>query len=263
MSQKPKPPQRSEDAPGTSAAHQNMLWALAAGRCSFRECRQLLIRNQEILDAPYKLGQMAHIFAKRSGGPRPAPVDFPTEQINAYGNLILLCPNHHVEIDRDPNRYPHDLLHKMKANHETWISDRLRTEEFSSIQLESVIAWLAKESTAEPSTDFGVMLPREKMNLNGFSVQIRRHCQTGLLRMPEVEDFVRHRAKVERALPEKLLQPLRLRYSEMRDSNYSGDDIFVALWQYASGYSPEFTFNVAGLAVLMYFFIRCELFEKS
>ena len=81
--------------------------------------------------------------------------------------------------------------------------------------------------------------------------------------MPEVEDFVRHRAKVERALPEKLLQPLRLRYSEMRDSNYSGDDIFVALWQYASGYSPEFTFNVAGLAVLMYFFIRCELFEKS
>lgn len=45
---------------------------------------------------------MAHIIAKSENGPRGN--NLPED--NTYDNLILLCPNHHKTVDKNPLEYP-------------------------------------------------------------------------------------------------------------------------------------------------------------
>ncbi len=259
MTNRPPQARRSRSVP---LSQQIKLWSLAAGRCAFPNCRSILLLPQTETDSHAKIGQMAHIFALSENGPRPKPDDFPLEDINKYENLILLCANHHLEVDNQPNKYSAEFLHQLKADHESWVSERLVLQEFSSADLESIISWLAVASTLEPSTSVHVVAPQEKIQLNGFSPQVRRYVDIGLAREPEVKTYVEDRAKLDINYPERLLQPLLERYSDFKADNLRGDDIFIPLWYFASGDSLDFNYKVAGLAVLMYFFLRCELFES-
>jgi tetratricopeptide (TPR) repeat protein len=58
-------------------------------------------------------------------GPRGA--DASEEDINGYDNLLLLCPNHHKEVDGHRNAYPIERLRKIKADHEAWVQLVLET----------------------------------------------------------------------------------------------------------------------------------------
>jgi len=243
-------------------SQQTKLWGLAASRCAFPGCRSILVLPRTETDPHARIGQAAHIYAYSKDGPRPKPDNFPAEDINKYENLILLCANHHLEVDNQPNNYTAEYLRQLKADHESWVSERLVTQEFNSADLESIITWLAMESTIEPSTSVHLVAPQDKIRLNEFSPQVRRHVGTGLAREPEVRTYVADRARLDEKYPERLLQSLLDRYSNFKADNLRGDDIFVPLWQFASGYSLDFNYKVAGLAVLMYFFLRCELFES-
>lgn len=103
-----------------------LLWANAAGRCSFTGCNQRLTVEQAAHSAPYTLGEMAHIEGKNEGSNRydESQTD---QQRDSYENLILLCLNHHTLIDKreNENLYPVALLLNMKTDHETSISQRL------------------------------------------------------------------------------------------------------------------------------------------
>jgi len=44
---------------------------------------------------------------------------------DSYDNLILLCPTHHVEIDKDFTAWPVERLRVIKAHHEAWVSEQL------------------------------------------------------------------------------------------------------------------------------------------
>jgi hypothetical protein len=46
------------------------------------------------------LGQEAHIVSEEDGGPR-GDAAMPMDERNAYPNLLLLCPTHHVLVDKD------------------------------------------------------------------------------------------------------------------------------------------------------------------
>ncbi len=244
------------------SSQQTKLWGLAAGRCAFPDCRSILLLPQTETDSHARIGQAAHIFAYSEDGPRPKPDTLPVEDINKYQNLILLCANHHLEVDNQPNKYSAEFLLQLKADHESWIGERLVMQEFNSADLESIITWLAEGSTIGPSTSVHLVAPQEKIRLNDFSPMVGKHVQTGLAREPEVRIYVKDRARLDEKYPERLLQPLLERYSDFKADNLRGDDIFVPLWQFASGYSLDFNYKVAGLAVLMYFFLRCELFES-
>jgi len=99
-----------------------ILWGLAAGQCSFPGCRMQLIPDPSGSGNPAVIGEMAHIVDKDVNGPRgKSPL---TEaQRNSYANLILLCPNHHTLIDDQEQaaKYPIELLHEWKAQHEDWV----------------------------------------------------------------------------------------------------------------------------------------------
>ena len=52
-------------------------------------------------------------------------IEIQKEARNSYHNLILLCPNHHTEIDKAANNRPVEKLHIIKSKHELWVSETL------------------------------------------------------------------------------------------------------------------------------------------
>src|SRR2546428_9139485 len=96
-----------------SDADTKLLWGRAAGICSNPGCREglTIILNE---DRNYNVGEMAHVIAKKPGGPRGKSGG----GADSYANLILLCPTCHTHVDKAPGEYPEDLLKKWKSDHE-------------------------------------------------------------------------------------------------------------------------------------------------
>ena len=67
---------------------------------------------------------MAHIVARSADGPR-GNRQVVTQEPDSYENLVLLCPTHHVEVDKNPDSWPVQRLRAMKAAHESWVSNQL------------------------------------------------------------------------------------------------------------------------------------------
>lgn len=108
-----------------------ILWANAAGRCAFPGCQCRLCTAEAAKAAPYTIGEMAHICGERPEASRYDASQSDTQR-NAYANLILLCPNHHTLIDKPENlkKYPVEVLHKMKSDHERYVHERLEIRSF-------------------------------------------------------------------------------------------------------------------------------------
>jgi hypothetical protein len=97
------------------------LFAHSGNRCAFPRC------TAPIVDGPTVLGEISHITAASSNGPR-YDASQADEARNGFDNLILLCPNHHTVIDADLESYTVERLQKMKKEHEAH-SGTLRTDE--------------------------------------------------------------------------------------------------------------------------------------
>lgn len=95
-----------------------LLWGRSGNRCSI--CKLELTPDGE----PNTIGEMAHIVARSVDGPR-GKSDLSVEGRDRCENLILLCPNHHAEIDNNPDKWAVELLKQVKAEHEEWVSERL------------------------------------------------------------------------------------------------------------------------------------------
>ncbi len=70
------------------------------------------------------IGEIAHIVSRSPDGPR-GNESLQSENRDDYTNLILLCPNHHSEIDKQPELWPTAKLHCIKHEHEAWVSSQL------------------------------------------------------------------------------------------------------------------------------------------
>lgn len=97
---------------GISNLEIKKLYGSAAGRCSICEIN--------VFENHVHIGEMAHIIAKSENGARGY------EELaggrDSYDNLILLCANHHLEVDRNPSVYTTSKLREIKANHERKVS---------------------------------------------------------------------------------------------------------------------------------------------
>ncbi len=63
------------------------------------------------------IGEMAHVIAQSKGGPRGSET-IPKDKRNSYENLILLCPTHHIEIDKAASEYSVEQILSWKKAHE-------------------------------------------------------------------------------------------------------------------------------------------------
>lgn len=86
------------------------LYGLSAGQCN--------ICGEPVFTEGVHIGQMAHVIAKSPKGPRG---DESIANDNTYENLILLCANHHIIVDRDPATYTVEKLLQIKKDYESYI----------------------------------------------------------------------------------------------------------------------------------------------
>lgn len=105
------------------------LWAKAAGRCEMKGCNKLLYESSVTYDN-VKTGEVAHNIGVSEKGPRGEIRPFWISDASVHNevdyneidNLLLLCPECHAEVDKNCEKYPVELLRKMKKEHE----DRVR-----------------------------------------------------------------------------------------------------------------------------------------
>jgi hypothetical protein len=77
--------------------------------------------------------ELAHIIAQSQQGPRGSQVEDET-QIDEFDNIILLCPNCHTLIDKNPSQFPIELLREWKRNHQSKVESCFLFPVFNSRQ---------------------------------------------------------------------------------------------------------------------------------
>ncbi len=88
-----------------------MLLARSGNRCALPNCNIPIYNNRNIL-----IGEFAHINAVGKGPRYDASLN--SAYIDSYENILLLCPSHHTEIDKDEIKYTVPVLQKIKSDHE-------------------------------------------------------------------------------------------------------------------------------------------------
>ncbi len=93
-----------------------MLWGRAAGRCEFAGCNQPVSWHRETKET-VNIAEAAHIIGFSEEGPR-GEEELSEELARDISNLMLICRNCHKPIDANRDKYPIQLLRKMKQDHE-------------------------------------------------------------------------------------------------------------------------------------------------
>ena len=100
----------------------------------------------------------------------------------------------------------------------------------------------------------------DKLARNSLSEDAAGLLQLGRRKEALVETWFSKSPNVD--LGERIAEAFRHRYAELKKSGTSSDAIFTHLQQYA-GMGGEPPRQNAALAVLSYFFERCDIFEDS
>jgi len=133
-----------------------LLWANAAGRCAFPDCRARLSLPAEGNVEPHTIGEMAHIKGKRPNALRHDAAQS-THERDDYTNLILLCPTHHTTVDKVENlqSFSVEILHAIKSEHEAYISSRLDTAEIHEKHDVAQLVFPMQKENFEVFSNFG------------------------------------------------------------------------------------------------------------
>lgn len=115
-----------------------LLWRRAAERCSFPKCGIKLTQDKKLSSNSFPLGEQAHIVGATKAAPR-GKSNLTKKERDSYYNLILLCPNHHTLIDKNPEDYTVEKLHLFKDQHEYWVEHTLSESKDSIKTAQSVI----------------------------------------------------------------------------------------------------------------------------
>lgn len=108
-----------------------ILWGRSGNRCAI--CKALLTQDKKSVTASTTFGEQAHIVGEKESATRGSSI-LVLEERNSYHNLILLCPNHHTEIDNQEEDWPVERLYKTKSEHELWVTETL-SETIDRVQI--------------------------------------------------------------------------------------------------------------------------------
>ncbi len=105
-----------------SVKTRKILWAKSGNCCAI--CKTELIHNSNEVKS-INIGDECHIISKEINGPRHKP-DY--EDYDTYENLLLLCKNHHREVDENFESFSEEVLTYIKLTHENWVNERLKVK---------------------------------------------------------------------------------------------------------------------------------------
>ncbi len=177
--------------------------------------------------------------------------------------LILLCGDHHDLVDKQWETYTAEMLRQWKCDHEQWVRDRLSSAipEVGYAELEVVTQRLLGPP-GQGALDFTAVPPREKMEKNCLSEGVAPLMHMGYQRYGDVEAYVEAVAGEDPEFPERLKAGFVGEYMKLWEAGLRGDELFYGLHRFACQESYDFRRLAAGLAVLVYLFHKCEVFER-
>lgn len=233
--------------------------AFAGLRCAM--CRDGLW-NQTSSGVLMPSGQVAHIRAVEPQGPRHDPH---YADANHFDNLLYLCYPHHREIDdpKSADDYPVERLEQIKADHERWITETIERAmpDVSFSQLQVMLDALSQGRRGEPES-YEIRPPKEKLDRNRIDERVRKIFMMGQMRFEEVSRFVEMADTELPGFVAKLRARFVEKYEQLRSEMDDPNAIYVAVVQWATAGPIDVLKQAAGYAIVSYFFITCDIFEK-
>jgi hypothetical protein len=155
-----------------------------------------------------------------------------------------------------------ERLHRIKKEHEAWIEESTAQQmiNVSFAELAVIIKYLASEqATVEDS--YALIPPKDKINKNKLSSQSEKLITMGMIQVKQVARYLDSSLDVE--FGERLKQRFVIEYERLKNEEHLvGDDLFEGLRIFATDGRTDFRENAASLAVLVYLFENCDVFEK-
>lgn len=223
--------------------------ARAGGMCEL--CGVRVVEDNKVI------GEVAHI---RGDKPDSARYDenMSESERNSPENLIWLCPTCHTRVDKNQEKYTVKYLLDRRHRHlnklEQTVGSAMPDIEFP--ELDEAVRHI---STIDIPLEYSYKLvtPKEKILKNSLSP---KWVMMGVSQARTVSRYMDKHSDAESS--RRLRAGFVKRYEELRDEGLDGDDLFVVLWQFASRYKADPKMQAAGLALLVYLFEKCEVFEK-
>lgn len=101
-----------------------ILMGLCGGKCEFRGCEKSIVEDMLTGDK-VNFSNYAHIIASSANGPRGDKI-LSSKLSNDVNNIMVLCRDHHKEIDDLPEKYTVDILKNMKSEHENYVREIMK-----------------------------------------------------------------------------------------------------------------------------------------
>jgi hypothetical protein len=110
--------------------------------------------------------------------------------------------------------------------------------------------------------NYSILPLKEKMVKNKLTCAAQQILMTGVIQAKLVSHFVENMLNVMPDFAEKLKAGFFKEYIKFQTNGLKGDDLLYALHEFSCNNSQDYNLRAAGLAVIYYFFEKCELFER-
>lgn len=230
--------------------------------CAFPGCGRALTVDGASAN-PVVTGEAAHIAGEKPDAARydKSMID---KQRNHYNNLIYLCGDHHTQIDKQESDFPVEKLYEIKVNHERKVRQAM-TDAFADVgfpELEEATQWILAIQPQDSDQDFSLIPPEDKLRKNDLGNDSRAVITMGLSVARDVGAYVESISQTEPDFPERLKAGFLSEYYRLIHEGQTGDDLFDLICSFAQRGFERQVQRSAGLAVLVYLFEACEVFEK-
>ena len=187
---------------------------------------------------------------------RAPPTDSPEE-------AIYLCADHHTIIDKVESDWPTPTLQALKETHESLVRQAIEVA-FADVafpELRNAVSWVTKQ-TPTVNGSFDLVAPEAKIKKNALSNGSRHIVAAGLTSRVTVGKYVEAAAQLDSDFPERLKAGFLEEYYARRKEGHKGDELFELMCAFAQQGLRRQADKTAGIAVLIYLFEICDVFEK-
>ena len=237
----------------------------SGGICGFPSCVRPLVESATTANPAIPVGEAAHIAGERPAAAR-YDIGMSSQQRDAADNLLYLCPNHHTIIDGQPETYTREWLISAKQEHEerVWVSVRqAKIVAMSAIGFDELDVVVRTLATSEPfvNPSLTLTMPEQKLSRNGLGSRTRSKIVLGLVKSMEIEQFLNSPSARAEGWANRIAARFRSEYDTYLADGLLGDELFDALEAFAIAGRPDALHEAAGLAVVVYLFEKCDLFD--
>lgn len=234
----------------------------SGGICALPGCGKPLVYDSPSSSSQH-IAEAAHIEGENPGAARYDP-NMTQQKRDAVENLLFLCPNCHTVIDKSESDWPTEKLHEIKKAHRQNIMEALEAA-FADVAFEELaksVEWVSTQDIEASGSSFALITPKEKLKKNGLSSSSKQIIVGALAAQPVVAAFVESEAQLDSDFPDKLRYGFMEHYFKLLREGHQGDMLFDLMCVFAQRGMKFQKDKSAGLAVLVYLFEKCDVFEK-